>query len=1079
MNRLTNKISQFFTWVLRQLGLFIYFLFYTCFLLAQVEEITLDNGELLNVDEGLNSRTINCLYEDTDGFIWVGTSMGANMYDGHRFWSVSNAAVSFILEDKNKYIWLAPKSYFDEHLASEIEILNPIKKEKRTIKDIDPNCLLLNQKIRNFKQDKAHNLWFSTGNGEIHKYDGSSFYLIYKNETGLPINDLQPISDHELIFIEDDYLVSWTTTDGIIEKEKNAIGAKKIWLGKNDRVWFRKFIQTKNLDEAGSPISEFRTTELYCKDKGGVLKRFHLEDEADKINTRNDVFGEMSDGNIWYIWEDHFHCYDPNGKLLKKFTIPKEEQEKMEFSFTARGNYGNKNIYGKDGTLWIALLSGVAKFSDKSSEFQKLLHQPSGRSLSTRGIIHIDEDNLLICTYNSGIVKLNLKNNTTESILYDGALVQALAVTKDRNGDIWLGAHESLIYKYSVTDQHPKGYTLEKIETNSRTQLQVPYYDPINGRLWIGAAREGLFYFDYETESIVPFQKWNEFEHLKEARIFCFFQNDEKLWIGTDNGIYIVDQKKGIIDWHHHFSLTEIKGIFHADDGDIWLAGNGGLERWDPSTNEKKLFSKKDGLSDDYIYTIYKDNFGFLWLPCNKGLMRFNMSNFEVNTFLPAAGTAHEEFNLFSHYKDKKGRFYFGGLNGVTVFDPADFLETKAEHPQMKLTVLNFLKANSGESVNGLPGYVERHKVDWEPSMKSMQVNFILQDYSLNNKQTYAYQIEGLDDNWIYLHENYLRFNQLPYGNYTIKIKGLGGKGLWSSPLSIPVKVIRPFYKSWWFSVLIGLAFLWFLFSMFRWRVRKLEEEVAKRTQQIETDRQLIQTQYEELETLNKTKDRLYSIIAHDLRDPVTAFKGIAEKINYLIQRNEPKRVFELAEYIEESADNLSNLLENLLAWAEQERGELLFRPSKHRFESMVTEVFNLLSLFASTKGVTLRYTGCSDSEVFGDFYMLTAILRNLVHNAIKFSKPDSEVIVSCQKEKNGLVFTVSDFGIGIQEDDMDQLFEIKTIPSSVDTLGEKGTGLGLVLCHDLVKKHKGEISVDSKKGNATVFRVFIPFGGR
>lgn len=187
---------------------------------------------------------------------------------------------------------------------------------------------------------------------------------------------------------------------------------------------------------------------------------------------------------------------------------------------------------------------------------------------------------------------------------------------------------------------------------------------------------------------------------------------------------------------------------------------------------------------------------------------------------------------------------------------------------------------------------------------------------------------------------------------------------MWSAPLSIPLNIVRPFYKSWWFFTILGLAFIGLVFSTFHWSLRSLEKEVARRTRQIENDRQLIQTQYEELEQLNKAKDRFYGIIAHDLRDPVISFRGFAGKINYLVKRNEPKRVFQLAEYVEKSADNLSKLLENLLSWAEQQRGALLFRPSKHKFESFVKEVFEILDLFASTKSVRLRYNGNSDPEV-------------------------------------------------------------------------------------------------------------------
>lgn len=1077
MNLFFCNLSDFFRVGYLRLSLLFSFLFFFSFLIAQSNEIILDNGEQLYVKEGLSGRIVTCLYEDSEGFIWVGTSLGVNRYDGHRFLPFSNSMVTFILEDKNKCIWVIPISNFGEYVISEIEIIDPIANEKKKIEDIYREKDFLTQKILDFKQDSLYNLWFSTSAGEVYKFDGQKLFLVYKNETGKPIRKVLPLNENELILIEQKNLIRWTKDAGVVEKEEIFYEVEKIWLGQNDRIWIKRNYPFKKVKQGSDKGTLKQVTELYYKDRGKAVQRFQLQDELSLTAPGNFALSQMGDGNLWYFMKDHYRCYDPYGKLLTKYILPKEAQEEIGLYNIENSYYGSKHIIGKDGTLWVVSNTGVLKFSNKSSKFKNIVNQNSGVPFSIRGIIDIDKDNLLVCVYGLGFVKVEMKGNKINQLAFNRSSPYAfVATTKDRYGNIWLGTHGPYLHKYVATNQNDKGYELLSYRFDALVQFEIPYYDSFNGRLWIGSAVGGLFYFDDEKEAILPYQQLNEYEHLKDTRITCFFQNDEKLWIGTDKGIYILDPVKGIVEWHNDFYIKEIMAIHHANDGYIWLAGNGGLVRLDPSNNKQKLFSIKNGFPDDYLYTIYPDEFGFLWIPSNKGLIRFNVSNFEVNTFLSSAGISHEEFNRFSHFKDQKGRFYFGGLNGITAFNPSDFLETKINPVEVKLTELSFVKNTSGEHVNGLPAFNKLNKIDWLPSMKSFQIRFMLQDYSLANRQSYAYMIEGLDDDWIYINENYLRFNQLPYGKYNLKIKGIGGKGLWSKPISIPLQVVQPFYKTWWFFTIVALAFLGFIFSMFRWRVKTLEREVVKRTRQIEKDRQLIQSQYEELELLNKGKDRFYTIIAHDLRDPVTAFKGIAGKINYLINRNEPKRVYQLAEYVEKSADNLSKLLENLLSWAEQQRGELLFRPSKHKFISLVNEVFKILEIFAEKKGVKLKYKGDADLEIFGDFHMLGTILRNLTHNAIKFSHPDGNVIVDCKIENNNTVFTVTDFGIGIRENDRKLLFKIKTTPTAIGTLGEKGTGLGLVLCHDLVRKHQGKIFVEGKKGENTVFTVSIPF---
>ncbi len=1032
------------------------------------------------MDEGLSGHIITCIYEDSDGFIWVGTTMGMNRYDGHRFEPYTNEKVSFVLEDKNKQIWLSPINYSGNNLSDEIQIVDPYTKEKKRIKDLAGSEVFLDKRILDFRQDETYNLWFSTMGGEIIKYDGNKLHLVYKNKNKSRIRYVMPVSENELIFKEDKFLVRWTKEKGIIEKHKlpnellNSLDGRMWYDQGKDRVWMTNMVVSGGFYEKTSTSEVNILTYLYYKDKGEQFQELKLEDGVNKEKT-GVVYGEMSDGQIWFFLKDRIHRYDTSGKLLTKFIFKDKDQKNITFTFSDNSQYGSKVVLGKDKTLWLTTPTGIVKFADKSSSFKRLLHQSGGKTLSTRGMVELDANHILMCTYDLGILKVNTKNDSYESVLVNNLLAFGMGMTKDRNGAIWIGSHSNKIYKYSPNKKSKKGYTIKSFSFDFNTQFQLPYYDSFNGQLWFGTAMGGLFYFDYEKEKVIPFTKWNGYEELKDLRIYSFFQNDKTLWIGTDEGVYLVDQEKGVLDWYKDFPIKAIKGMHQTNDGNIWLAGNEGLVRWSPDTNEKQLFSQKNGFPNDYLYAVYPDEFGFFWLPSNKGLIRFNSTNFEINCFLPAAGISHEEFNMFSQYKDSKGHFYFGGLNGVTVLDPADFLDTQAERPEIKLTDLNYVKNDSEKTINALPEYQNVNRIDWLPSMKSFQLAFALQDYSLADKQNYAYMIEGLDEDWIYIKENYLRFNQLPYGNYNLKIKGIGGKGIWSAPMNVALNVVIPFYKTWWFLTLFVLALAALIYRIFRWRVSALEKEVARRTQQIENDRQLIQTQYEELELLNKAKDRFYTIIAHDLRDPVISFRGIAAKINYLVQRNEPKRVFQLAEYVEESADNLSKLLENLLSWAEQQRGELLFRPSKHKFDSLVKEVFQLLNLFASTKKVKLRYIGNAEAIIFGDFQMLATILRNLVHNAIKFSHPDGTVIVDCQLVDEYTVFTVSDFGVGIESKVLSQLFKIKTAPTELGTLGEKGTGLGLVLCNDLVQKHKGGITGHSEKNKETVFTVKIP----
>ncbi len=222
-------------------------------------------------------------------------------------------------------------------------------------------------------------------------------------------------------------------------------------------------------------------------------------------------------------------------------------------------------------------------------------------------------------------------------------------------------------------------------------------------------------------------------------------------------------------------------------------------------------------------------------------------------------------------------------------------------------------------------------------------------------------------------------------------------------------------------------------------------------------------------------KDLFISLLAHDLRNPFGVLLGSAELL-----LNDSKKISEnefndLLREIYRSALSSYNLLEDLLKWSRVQMGRVPFDPQKSNFTEVCTEIINSLSHTARTKGITINCNAEKEIIVVADQEMLKAILRNLVSNAIKFTNKYGKIEVMAFKTKSGIVFSVSDNGVGIETDRLIKLFDIAHSHSTTGTANEKGTGLGLLLCKDFVEKHGGKIWVESEIGKGSVFYFEIP----
>ena len=254
-----------------------------------------------------------------------------------------------------------------------------------------------------------------------------------------------------------------------------------------------------------------------------------------------------------------------------------------------------------------------------------------------------------------------------------------------------------------------------------------------------------------------------------------------------------------------------------------------------------------------------------------------------------------------------------------------------------------------------------------------------------------------------------------------------------------------------------------------------LEQQVKERTAELETQKIELKEKNEQLHELNASKDKFFSIISHDLRSPFTALLGHAELIVEQFDVYSQEELKDDVCRLRASAKKLYTLLENLLTWSRIQRGMMEYDPELIDLYEVALDNVELFATRADQKQISLNNVIQEKTLVYADYSMVNTIMRNLMSNALKFTSTRGRVILSAERDQSFLNVSVSDTGTGIPEEDVPKLLRIDTQYTHVGTDGEKGTGLGLLLCKELVEKNGGKIWVESKIGKGTVFNFTLP----
>ena len=254
-----------------------------------------------------------------------------------------------------------------------------------------------------------------------------------------------------------------------------------------------------------------------------------------------------------------------------------------------------------------------------------------------------------------------------------------------------------------------------------------------------------------------------------------------------------------------------------------------------------------------------------------------------------------------------------------------------------------------------------------------------------------------------------------------------------------------------------------------------LEQKVLERTQQIEEQNQVIISKNQELSELNHTKDKLFSIIGHDLGNQFNIILGFLELLVSDFKKLDSGKVEIHLNNIYNSSKHAFNLLENLLTWARMQTNLIQYNPEVFDVQSKITESVGLFEGACAKKNIKIEVIPDEEIMVFADVNMFSTVFRNLVANAIKFTNENGNISIQTEKKGDFCEITVADNGIGISEENLRKIFRIDSKHKTVGTMGEKGTGLGLILCKEFVEKHGGKIEVKSTVGKGSEFSFTLP----
>jgi ligand-binding sensor domain-containing protein/signal transduction histidine kinase len=809
---------------------------------------------------GLSQSVVNCILQDARGFIWVGTQDGLNRYDGYTFkifrpdsnnpGSISDRWINTILQDNQGYIWIGTRlgglNRYDPTTGLFSHFVN------------DPTnpSSLINDRVQVVMEDSQGNLWVGTAEG-LDRYSPARNGFEHYNFNTLPATERN--NDNITAIFEDSQNRLWVGTAyaGLnrYDPEKNTF--INYGVDATDP-------STLSSNSIRSIQEDPNGTLWVATDKG--INRFHpqtglatrfLHSPRDPGSLASDsvrVVYVDGNGNVWIGTNHGLDRYDHSAGLFVHYQNDPGVETSLSNDFITTINESS------DSVLWIGTNGGgLNKYyrgQDRFSYYHFSPTDPNTVSMNSVQAVSVDKkEDIWIGTNNGGLYRLDPGTGVVTRFQNDPENPASLAsnevwtVYVDASGALWVGTSTGLdlLLPDSVDFIH---YTHNPGLRDSLTGSSVYTIMEDNAlNLWLGT-EFGLERFDrinkvlthYQNDPGNPFSiSGNEIETLYRDR-------SGVLWIGTfSDGLNRYNLSTGQFLRYQHdpsvpgtVSSNSILSLYQDRQGTLWVGTDGGgLNRFDDATGAFAHYDEEDGLPNSVVYGILEDGEGFLWLSTNQGIARFNpVSGKSVRNYTVEDGLQGNEFSTNAYARDGEGHLYFGGVNGLTIFDPSLIKDSAFLPPVVLLSI-----TQDGLPLNRdtVPEQVKGITLRWP--QRGFEFEFSTLSYAQPGKNQYAYMLENFDQTWNQVGERRNgRYTNLPGGRYVLRIKASNQDGIWNETgISVRVTLIPPIWQTLWFqlilaatAVLLGLTAYWARMRGIQSYNHQLERQVRERTQEIE-----------------------------------------------------------------------------------------------------------------------------------------------------------------------------------------------------------------------------------------------------
>jgi len=1001
----------------------------------------------LGIEQGLSNNAVNAIFQDREGFMWIGTYNGLNRYDGSNFvhynsiWgdhsSLPSNHITSIAQDRQQRLWIGTQKGVVIHLADEAKFV-PVSYQTASGKQQK-----ISFNVNSLLAGPDGNMYIATADAGLLVYQAKekSAIQVFLNHNSSNAHVQALLLDREnrvWLFIKDVGLCRYDVASRKISLIDGGIKtATSLRADNHRRLWI------------GTPAGLYQYNPV-----GPAASRLsHVQ-----VPLSNNNIGDLHlSGNKLWIATDGGGINIMDLDTRKMDYLPAGESDNMLKSSAVSAIYEDRK-----SRKWIATLrGGVNIIEHQPKSFQLVKRDPLQKNtLVDNFVLSFAEDerhNLWIGTDGGGLSVFDAKTqqyvNYTAKAGVPGALSSNFIVNilKDYKNQVWVAAFNGGIDLFQPQNGKFKHYNLYHPEKKVLENNLWKLYEDASNRLWAGTTRDGgLYLYNAGIDQFELFDK-----RLKN--IHALLQDRTgTLWGGDYNRLIKIDvQNKK----HQYIQIGQaIRSMLEDKQGNFWIGTEGGgLLLYNRQRKTFKRFTISDGLPDNSVLNMLEDDLGRLWISTYTGLSNFDPATGRFKNYGVSDGLQSNQFSYHAALKLSSGEMLFGGIKGFNRFDPLKV--TRQHHvPSLKITGL---KVNHVALHNSLT--LKHLEVPY--GQANLAIDYVALEYSFPEKISYAYYLKGWDSNWNQVGKaTTAYYSSLRPGKYTLMIKSTDTEGNWLPPAQLTITVLSPWYLTWWAMILYVVVTVTatYLIRLNWLRHKNLKLSVERAHVDIERQKDL-----------NEKKLSFFTNISHEFRTPLTL---IINPIKDLIKREDQADRAEL-NVIYRNAKRLLGLVDQLLLFRKAESESDHLHVVAHNFVSLCKDVFICFSQQAKLKNISYTFNCTSeDLTIYTDRDKIEIALFNLLSNAFNFTPDGGKIEVNLWEEATTVCLQVADNGYGIAEDMDGKIFD-KFYQGRNDSSLNKGFGIGLFLVKTFVEQHAGQVSYKATTGGGMTFAIQLPKG--